>query len=192
MYLYLPVMLLVSCTSFLTRFNPDDVRSENSDDCGETGDCNFIQDSGLTSDEPSSEPITPFNGFSGNINQTFVFGQEYQNQGYADCTLNMSLEAAGIYNGNGCQGCDLLGESSANLVTSCNFAENASGTFRIGIDTNNERVYSYREEDGWQPLYDSTACNGGLDVSSSAFSISVDCIVDADGYTQETSIRLIW
>ena len=192
MSLYLSLLIFASCTSVLTRFNPDDVRSENSDDCDDTGDCDFAQDSGVATGEPSSEQNAPFNGFSGNISQSFVFGQEYQDQGYNDCSIDMSLEPAGIYDGSGCNECDLLGESSANLVTSCSFAENASGTFRMGVDTNNERIYSYREEDGWQPLYDSSACNGGLDVSSNASSISVDCIVDAGGYTQETSIRILW
>ena len=191
MHLYFSLIFLISCSDMLTRFNPDDVRSENSNECADTG-CDFDQDSATAENEPSTEQNTEFNGFSGYINQTFVFGQDYQDQGYSNCSIEMSLEAAGIYDGNGCSGCDLLGESSANLVTSCSFAENASGTFRMGIDINNEMAYSYREEDGWQPLYDSSACNGGLNISSTASSLSVDCIYEADGYTQETNMSILW
>ena len=80
----------------------------------------------------------------------------------------------------------------ATLVTSCSFAENASGTFRMGVDRNNEIAYSYSEAEGWQPLYDSSSCNGGLTVSSDTSSLSVECIYDPDGYTQTTSLNIRW
>ena len=196
MHTFFSFILFLSCANVLSRFNPDDVRSQTPEDCSDTGDCDVIQDSGTVNNDPdnesSTDPSTEFSGFSGYINQTFVFGQEYQNQGYTNCSIEMSLEPAGIYTGGGCSGCDLLGESLATLVTSCSFAENASGTFRMGIDTNNEIAYSYSESDGWQPLYDSTSCNGGLNISSDTSSLAVECMYDGDGYTQETTMNIRW
>ena len=192
MYSFFAIIMSLSCADVLTRFNPDDVRLESPNDCSDTANCDLSQDSGMPENEPSTEQDTPFNGFSGYINQTFIFGPEYQNEGYTNCSIEMSLEATGVYDGNACSGCDLLGESSANLVTSCSFAENATGTFRMGIDTDNEIAYSYRDDDGWQPLYNSSACNGGLDISSETSSLSVSCLYDGDGYTQETDMNIRW
>ena len=92
-------ILTLSCTNAFTRFNPDDVRSETPEDCGDTGNCDPTLDSGTVDNDPANEPSTDpsaeFNGFSGYINQTFVFEQAYQNQGYTNCAIEMSLEATG-------------------------------------------------------------------------------------------------
>lgn len=181
----------------LTAFNPDDTRSE-APDCEDSGDCSMLNDSGLDDsgfvDSETQEDIEagPFNGFSGYINQTFEFDSEYQSQGYSDCTIDMTLQSTGEYLDSGCPNCDLVGESNATLTTSCSFAENASGTFRMGVDTANEKAYSYNDTDGWKPLFAAGSCNAGLDVTSSSSSLTVDCLYDADGYTQETNMNIRW
>ena len=181
------------CSDMLTAFNPDDTRSTEPD-CEDSGDCSILDDSGLDVDSDAQEDneVTPFNGFAGYINQTFEFGPDYQSQGYSDCTIDMTLQPAGEYPDSGCPNCDLVGESNATLTTSCSFAENASGTFRMGVDTANEMAYSYNDTDGWQPFFAAGNCNAGLDVASTNSSLTVDCLYDADGYTQETNMNIRW
>ena len=186
------VVLLIGCSDILTAFNPDDERRTNLD-CEDSGDCGSLDDSGYINEpDDSPEQADPFTGFSGYINQTFEFGSDYESQGYSDCTIDMTLQAAGEYLDGGCPNCDLVGESEATLTTSCSFAENATGTFRMGVDTESEIAYSYNDTDGWQPFFAAGSCNAGLDVSSTNSSLTVDCIYDADGYTQETNMNIRW
>jgi len=194
------LFIVVGCSDMFTAFNPNDTRSKDSD-CGDSGDCSMLDTSALddsgTVDNDDSEgqednDVRSFNGFSGYINQTVEFGPDYQSQGYSDCTIGMTLRPAGEYRDSGCPNCDLLGESNATLSTSCSFAENSSGTFRMGVDTANEMAYSYNDDDGWQPFFAAVNCNAGLDVVSSSSSLTLDCLYDADGYIQATKMNIRW